>query len=90
MLFQPATGFSQHPARGVASEQFAVRQADFRSEIRPLDVDMWRIFILEEHQKLEAAKAPDLWHQDSEFGFHIGQFLPYLKAAGLLFQTVCR
>jgi hypothetical protein len=33
-------GFSQHPVRGVASDQFAVRQADFRSEIRPLDVDM--------------------------------------------------
>src|SRR6266849_5004091 len=40
-------GFSQDPVRRVARDQIAVRQTDFRSEVRPLDVDMPRIFILE-------------------------------------------
>jgi hypothetical protein len=56
----PASGgFSQDPTRRIAGNQFAIREADFRSTIRSL----MRIFILKEHQEFEAAEALDFRHQ---------------------------
>src|SRR6266566_3672676 len=65
MSFHPATRLFQDLVRRFASKQVAVRDPNFRGKIGALDMHVRRILILEEHQKLEAAKPPDFRHPRS-------------------------
>ena len=58
----PTARMSQHPTGRAARDQFTIREPKLGSKIGPLDVNMRRVFVLKEHEELEAAEPLDFRH----------------------------